>query len=155
MKTNTPPPTPKKVSAAELLGSGHSLRHVAQVLGVHRATLHRWKSEPEFRQLIDGTRKTVLELASEGLVNAVPKAVDALLDIVNNAEAPAAARVRAAEAILDRAGVTPNTAVQHNHAHVHVDLSRLTEDELDQLRALRSKLDASSPQVSGYLNRTT
>lgn len=45
--------TKKRNQAAEELALGHTEKHTAEVVGVHRRTIAMWKSKPEFREEVD------------------------------------------------------------------------------------------------------
>lgn len=86
-------------------------------------------------------------------------AVATLATIMRDKEQPAAARVSAANAILDRAHGKPKQAMEHTGAGGgpirHVDLSNLTDEQLDTLENIFGPLagavgdDAGDPEGEG------
>ena len=60
-------------------------------------------------------------------------AIDTLAAVMRDGKAPAAARISAAVALLDRGHGRPSQAVELN---VGYDLDRLTDDELDTLEQI-------------------
>jgi hypothetical protein len=85
-----------------------------------------------------------------------PAAVATLAKIMRNEEAPPAARVGAANAILDRAHGRPPQAIAHLGAVAAYNLNLLSEEQLEQLEALLMIAAAESPNdppvIEGELN---
>lgn len=93
-------------------------------------------------KLADG--RTLTDLAREHTV----EAVNTLADIMRDETAPAAARVAAADKILNRGwGQAPQT-IALTEAPEPPDLSSLTDDQLEALQTLRS-LAALTDGVAG------
>jgi hypothetical protein len=85
-----------------------------------------------------------------------PAAIAALAKIMRDEEAPPAARVGAANAILDRAHGRPPQAIAHLGAVAAYNLDLLNEEQLQQLEALLMIANAESPNdprvIEGELN---
>ncbi len=91
--------------AMELLLAGNTPPQVAGAIGVNRSTVWRWTQEPDFaaelRQRRAERKFAILEMLEEGAL----EAVGCLRAIQGDAAAPVGVRVRAACALLDRAGM--------------------------------------------------
>lgn len=70
------------------------------------------------------------------------EAIDTLAAVMRDGKAPAAARISAAVALLDRGHGRPSQAVDLN---VGCDLGRLTDDELDALEQIIEHATLPSP----------
>jgi hypothetical protein len=85
-----------------------------------------------------------------------PAAITMLAKIMRDEEAPPAARVGAANAILDRAHGRPPQAIAHLGAVAAYNLDLLNEEQLQQLEALLMIANAESPNdprvIEGELN---
>ena len=75
--------------------------HAARALGMHRTSPHNWDNLPELEEAVKLLRPDVIEVARSAIVNWALDAVEALGDALNDKSH----RVRAAQAILDRAGL--------------------------------------------------
>lgn len=109
-----PPPSPvgllsvAELRAFEVLAEGGTVAEAAAAAGVHRNTAARWAA-PGGRV---GRELLLLRAEQAGaartrLVALSGLAVEVLRDVMADPEASAAARVRAAVAVLDRAGLGP------------------------------------------------
>jgi hypothetical protein len=83
-----------------------------------------------------GGRPKELREVTELARSAAPEAVKALVNIMNDSEAPPTARIAAATAILDRGFGRPAQSVDVSGAVVVHDLTRLTDAQLDELERL-------------------
>ena len=115
--TVPPPPAPPapagllplpELRVFETLAEGGTVAEAARAAGVHRNTAARWAA-PGARV---GRELALLRVEQAGaararLVALAGLAVDVLADVMTDPEASAAARVRAAVAVLDRAGLGP------------------------------------------------
>lgn len=140
-----PGPPPKALDdrmldAAAMLASGATRRQVAEHFGIPNRTIHHWCSRPDFQRHAALDRKVIVRVALEELAAASRRAVAVLVVIAEDGEAPAAARVSAANSILDRVLPPPI------HEGVIVDepprtsgFDALSDDELATLQALLSK----------------
>ncbi|AJC60168.1 hypothetical protein [Streptomyces sp. 769] len=86
-------------AAVLALAQGRTNGQAAKAAGVSGRTILRWLDDPEFRQEVDGTRTELLHLAVGRLAAASTKAVDALVDALDNERGQA--RVQAARTLLD------------------------------------------------------
>lgn len=71
--------------------------------GVSESTLYRWRTEPEFKAIMDRVKADALDTASNNLAALSAGAVEVLQGIAYNEEAPPAQRVSAARAMLETA----------------------------------------------------
>lgn len=79
-----------------------SLEKAAQSAGISTATLWRRTQDPQFQEALRKARREAFSQAVGRLQHASNLAVNTLLRVMTDAEAPAASRVRAAECVLDR-----------------------------------------------------
>lgn len=101
-------PSARAPRAVELALEGMCVREIAAELGVHRVTVWRTLTEPTAAaRLADLTAQRQRRAALE-LSELVEDALGLLGEIVRDAAAPPAVRLRAAEAVLDRAGIGPH-----------------------------------------------
>lgn len=105
LKTTPAPLTEKQIEAAALLAAGGSVREVARAVGVHRANLWRWRSNPAFVRACQASRTRALSVAAEALAGAIPAAVASLVKISEDRAAPPQVRYAAAREILSRADI--------------------------------------------------
>jgi hypothetical protein len=93
--------SPQQEGAIVALLSDPGLTGAAKAAGVGKATLWRWMQQPAFREAYRRARREAVEQARARLQQASGEAVQALLDVANDVEAPHSSRVSAAKAILD------------------------------------------------------
>ena len=93
----------KRRLGQEDLLSGMAPTSVAEKYGVNRATVSGWHT-PEIHAERDRRRAESIAAARGRLSEMVTTAMDALHEVASDAAAPQAARVAAANSILDRAG---------------------------------------------------
>ena len=119
------------------------MREIAAELGVHRVTVWRTLTEPTAAaRLADLTARRQRRAALE-LSELVEDALGLLGEIVRDAAAPPAVRLRAAEAVLDRAGIGP-----HMNAAVSVTPAGPSDGAVALLRRLvesRDHCEAHAP----------
>jgi hypothetical protein len=101
----------------------------------------------ETRQIIADVRAAARDLTQEAL--------NTLVTVMKDSKAPAAARVSAATAILDRGHGRPTHAIRHSGAIVGYDLTKLTDKQLADLEAILAPTltmpeDDSIPQAIGH-----
>jgi hypothetical protein len=107
-----PPPAPvgllplPELRAFEVLAEGGTVAEAAAAAGVHRNTAARWAA-PEGRvgRELAALRAEQTARARARLAALSERAVEVLCDVMTDPEASATARVRAAVAVLDRAGL--------------------------------------------------
>jgi hypothetical protein len=105
----------RKQRALELILAGHSVTDIASQVGVRRETVWRWRNDPSFASEVTVRQGQRRQAIHSELDAGVLEAVQMLRGLVADPEAPAGARVRAATALMDRAGLTPAYAVEVRH----------------------------------------
>ncbi len=93
----------KKEEAIAALLTQRNVEEAARVAGIGTQTLHRWLKLPEFQAAYLEARRAAVSQANARLQQGSSAAVSTLLKIMVDLSAPAAARVRAADRILERA----------------------------------------------------
>ena len=89
-----------------LMATG-TVREAAEKAGVSEATVYRRLRQPAFRKRLREARSLAFAQALGRLQAATGDAVDTLVDVMADKEAPAASRVRAARAVLELASRGP------------------------------------------------
>ncbi len=94
----------QRTRAAELLAEGASPVEVGQALGVSRSCGWRLAQEPEVRAAVKTIRDARAGAAALRIEHVACRAVRVLDELLDDRDAPAAVRLRAACELLDRAG---------------------------------------------------
>ncbi|MEU7581960.1 hypothetical protein AB0B50_30730 [Streptomyces sp. NPDC041068] len=89
----------RRPAAVLALAQGRTTGQAAKSAGVSGRTILRWLDEPSFHQEVTDARTELLHLAVGRLAAASTKAVDALVDALDNERGQA--RVQAARTLLD------------------------------------------------------
>lgn len=98
--------TPQQEEAIPVLLSSPSIPKAAEQTGVSKATLWRWMKEPAFAEAYRQARKEIVEHAISHLQHMSSEAAESLHEVATDQNAPHAARVSAARAMLDMAVTT-------------------------------------------------
>jgi len=93
----------KKEQAIAALLTEPNAKEAARVVGIGSATLLRWLKEPEFDAAYREARRAAFGQSIARLQQATSAAVSTLLKIMEDSEAPASTRVRAADSVLGHA----------------------------------------------------
>jgi hypothetical protein len=88
--------------AIAALISHNSIPAAAESIGIGEVTLWRWLKVEHFKAAYREARCQVVSQAIGRLQTNLSKAIDTLLEIAEDGEAPASARVTAARAIIDQ-----------------------------------------------------
>ena len=80
-----------------------SITAAAQQCGVAEGTLHRWLKHTVFQAAYREARRAMVQHAITQVQRATGEAVETLRTVMQDAEAPASARVSAAKAVLETA----------------------------------------------------
>lgn len=130
----------------DLLEAGESLAAIAREAGVDRKTARAIRGTLEgqervARGLDERARHTEAQRAARArahqvICEAIERAAEVLRDELDGPDR--AARLRAAESLLDRGGAPKSTKVDTT-VRASVDLSKLSDDELDTLERLQAK----------------
>lgn len=94
---------PAQARAVELLAAGVSAGEAAEVLGVDRSTVWRWRQQPAFVSALRLARGDRLEQAVHLATRGVPDMVSLLAEIARDPSVAAGVRVRAASELVQRA----------------------------------------------------
>jgi hypothetical protein len=92
----------KKEAAITALLTQRNIEEAALAAGIGKQTLIRWLKLPEFQEAYREARRAAVSQANARLQQASCAAVSTLVKIMVDPHAPAAARVRAADRILER-----------------------------------------------------
>ena len=95
--------TAKQAKGLEALLDGANIQDAAAAAGVNRKTLARWLQEPAYWKLYQVNSRRGLELAARRLTGKLDTAVDMLASVMEDDEAPAGVRLRAAQLVVDGA----------------------------------------------------
>jgi hypothetical protein len=91
----------KKEAAIAALLTQRNVEEAARAAGIGKQTPVRWLKVPEFHAAYLEARRAAVSQSNARLQQASSAAVSTLLKIMVDASAPAAARVRAADRVLD------------------------------------------------------
>ena len=94
--------TPKQRKAVEALLVTGDVSAAAKETGVSRESLYRWLKQPIFLEAVREAEARALDELSRLLVRLGRSAATTLAKAMNDAETPAATRVRAADVVLAR-----------------------------------------------------
>lgn len=96
---------PNKEQAALLLAFGVKKRVVAKKVGVTPQTISEWLKCPDFEIRVNQEKEVLLERTRDRMRLLGPKAINTLLDVMNNSKNPVA-RLKAVEIVLHHIGYT-------------------------------------------------
>lgn len=95
------PLTAKQVKALEALLEGANIQDAASAAGVNRKTVGRWLEDALFWKTYQLNSQRVLELAARRLTGKLDGAVGLLTSVMEDEDAPAGVRLRAAQQVID------------------------------------------------------
>ena len=98
---------PKQQRALERILAGHSVTDIAAQVGVRRETVWPWRNDPSFAGEVSVRQAQRRQSIHDELDAGVIESVRMLRGLVADTAAPPGARVRAATALMDRAGPDP------------------------------------------------
>jgi transposase-like protein len=93
----------KKEAAIAALLTQRNVEEAARAAGIGTQTLYRWLKDPGFQSDYREARRTAVLQSNARMQQASSAAASTLLKIMVDVNAPASARVRAADSVLDRA----------------------------------------------------
>lgn len=102
MKTDTDHLSPRQRRAIAALLQSRTAAEAAQVIGVTDRTLRRWLADERFVSALRAAEADLIEQAARRLAQLAGVAIDALIDVLNDTEAPPAPRVSAANVSLSQ-----------------------------------------------------
>ena len=140
----------RKQRALELILAGHSVTDIASQVGVRRETVWRWRQDPSFASEVSVRQGQRRQSIHDELDAGVIESVRMLRGLVADTDAPPGARVRAATALMDRAGLTPAYAVQVRHSADHAQ-QQATEQAFKDPQDIALYILRALPQVVAVL----
>ncbi len=96
-----------KQLVTRLLEAGYTVAAAARRVGLRASTVWRWSTEPKVLQAIEAGKMRRRSILGQGLEEAAEVALSALTDVAADPCVAPKDRVQAAQAILDRCGITP------------------------------------------------
>ena len=93
----------KKEEAIAALLTHRTVEEAAKAVGISTNTLLRWQRLPEFEVAYRLARRSMFAQAAARLQQAAGTAVSVLLRVMVDASTPPAAKIRAADSVLDHA----------------------------------------------------
>ncbi len=90
-------------AAIQALLMSPSITEAASQTGISERTLRRWLADPDFKRQYVAAKRELVFLAITRAQREILKAVEAQVDILNDKEAPATARLRAAGDLIHMA----------------------------------------------------
>jgi transposase-like protein len=109
--------------AIRLLESGYTVAAVARRLDLRASTVWGWADSDAARAAIEQGKERRRAILGQNLEEASDLALNALVEVAGDVGASPRDRVKAAESILDRCGITPETAATgESRAIVAVDI---------------------------------
>lgn len=91
----------KQRKALEVITAGGTVAQAAASAGVTETTIYNWKTEDAFKQALQDANSRILSDTVTALTVASVRAVEILIEVAEDTEAPPGTRVSAARAILD------------------------------------------------------
>lgn len=93
----------KEAQALAALVSSSTVRQASAASGIPERTLWRLLEKPDFSARLEQEKEKLISTASDSLKAKVHAATRAIADVMEDADAPAAARITAAKTILEYA----------------------------------------------------
>ena len=113
---------------------------------MRRETVWRWRNDPSFASEVSVRQAQRRQSIHDELDAGVIESVRMLRGLVADTDAPPGARVRAATALMDRAGLTPAYAVEVRHKAEHAQ-QQATEQAHKDPQELARDILAVLPEV--------
>lgn len=95
----------QRAVAAQLLAAGYTVAQVARQLRLREVTVWGWTLDPVVKAAVEAGREHRRKVLGQGLETAAFSALAALEDLVSDSSVAPRDRLKAAELILDRAGL--------------------------------------------------
>ena len=141
---------PKQQRALELILAGHSVTDIASQVGVRRETVWRWRNDPSFASEVSVRQGQRRQAIHDELDAGVIESVRMLRGLVADTDAPPGARVRAATALMDRAGLTPAYAVEVRHKAEYAQ-QQAAQPQIEDAERMAREILQSLPTVMAVL----
>ena len=112
-----------KAMCVQLLGAGYTPAETASRLKLHPGTVYDLSKAPKVREAIAAGVERRRDALGHGLQAAAGDALQVLSMLMNDPAVPPKERIKAAETLLERSGITPDTSgAQVATAAVSVDV---------------------------------
>lgn len=93
--------TPSQRRAIEALLAERNVREAAAAAGIGERTLHRYLTEPQFRQALTSAEGDLIDSATRRLLSLHESAIDTFSDLLEAEGTSDTIKLRAAQAVLD------------------------------------------------------
>ena len=93
--------TRKKEQAISALLSQPTIKAAAEVVGIGEKTLWRWLQNQDFQETYMEARRQVVQQVISKVQQSMGKALDTLLEVMEDPDSPASSKVQAARSIID------------------------------------------------------
>lgn len=134
-----------KPEALRLLIEGATMREVCAGLSISHTVIWRWRTHDKaFSAALADARRERMSLHRADIESAVTRALEFVVQTIDDDSAPQAVRLRAAEGILDRAGFEPGSASRGAGDAAPID----AEGEVDLLKSIMA-----DPRLMAMLDR--
>lgn len=127
----------KHASAANMMAAGSTNAEIAGVLAVDESTVCRWRDRDDVQREVARRQAHMVMGIRQRLTNAADRAVSCIVQIMEDTDADAAVRLKAAEAVLDR--VLDSTRVLSGAVHLHQHQHIEPADAKAAVREIRAK----------------
>ena len=94
--------TPKQKVCIAALVDGKNYSQASMLAGVHTRTIARWRELPHFAHALKQAGNRSIADATMQITACLETAITFLLDVIQDADAPASVRTRAALGLIDR-----------------------------------------------------
>jgi hypothetical protein len=91
----------KKEQAISALLSQPTLKAAAEVAGIGEKTLWRWLQNEDFQDAFMEVRRQLVQQVLSNIQRSMSKAVNTLLEVMDDPDSPASSKVQAARSIID------------------------------------------------------
>ena len=122
-------------------------------MGVRRETVWRWRNDPSFASEVSVRQAQRRQSIHDELDAGVIESVRMLRGLVADTDAPPGARVRAATALMDRAGLTPAYAVEVRHKAEYAQ-QQVVKPQIEDAERMAREILQSLPTVMAVLPAT-
>ncbi len=102
--------TEARTAAVQLLAAGYTPAEVSRRLKLHPGAVYDLARDPEVKAAVDDGVERRRSIVGHGLQKAALSAVDVLEELMLDPGVPPKERIKAAETLLERSGIAPDTA---------------------------------------------
>lgn len=99
-----------RTAAVQLLAAGYTPAEVSRRLKLHPGAVYDLAREPEVKAAVEDGVERRRAIVGHGLQKAALSAVDVLEELMLDPGVPPKERIKAAETLLERSGIAPDTA---------------------------------------------